>query len=101
VGKVGSHDLVRDAEQAAQQPAELGLQPHERSARPVGEGDDADAVVGSHQELGVEPWQHPFVPDDAMPARVAAEEREADPRQARVGLVVVLKHGRERRRLDH
>ena len=79
VRDVGPHDLVGNAEQVTQQPRQLGLQPHERPLRPIGEGDDADAVVGGHQELGVEARNEPVVPDQEMRAGLGPDDSEPPP----------------------
>ena len=98
---IRAHDLGWDVEQLMQQALELCRHPRHRSTRPIREGDDADAVVGSREDLRVEAWQYPFVPDDAVPAGVAAEERKAHSRHPRIRLVLGLEHGCERRRFEH
>ena len=92
VWNIGAHDLVRGADQAAEQSHEFRRQPERRSTRPVGEGDDTDPVVGGHEELRVESRQYPVVPHDAMPAGAVAEEPEAHARQARIRLIVGFEH---------
>ncbi len=78
--------FARDAEEASQHAVELDLEPFERAARAIREGDDADPIVGRDQERGVEARQDPVVANDPMLAELASEEAEADVGDTRVGL---------------
>ena len=55
---------------------------------PVGERHDADPVVGSEEDLGLEPRKGPLVLDDHVAAGVACKESQTDAREAGIGLVL-------------
>ncbi len=97
---VGADRLVRDAEQVVEQPGELTRQPQHCTAGPVGEGHDADSVVGSHEDLRVEAREDPRVLDE-VPAGVAAPEPQAHTRYPGIRLVVGLEHGGKRGGFEH
>jgi hypothetical protein len=89
---IGPDHRVRDAEDAPEDPADLGAEPCHRASCPVGERHHADAVVRCERHLRAEAGHQPVVPRDEMPAEVVAEERQPDPGQARILLVVRREH---------
>jgi hypothetical protein len=96
VGNIGPERVVRDAEEAAHRAGDFSPQPRLGAPGSIGEGDDTNAVVGSHRQLGTEPGHQPVVLDDEMPSHLATEERQPDARQARIGLVVGGEHAGKR-----
>ena len=85
----------------AEHPSQPRRKPQRRRAADVGEGQDADAVVGGQEELRAEPRQDPPVLDEATAAGLGAEERKPDARNVRIGPVVRVEHGGDRLWLEH
>lgn len=85
---VVAEDLVRDADQVAEQPSNLSRQPHQRLPGPVGERHHGDPVVGSEEDLGVEPRKYPLMLEGEMPAEVYPKESEPDTRDPGIRLIV-------------
>ena len=59
------------------------------------EREHSGAVMRGQRQLRVESGHQPVVPDDQVPAEVLAEEREPDPGQSGIWLVVRREHARE------
>src|SRR5215212_4130721 len=97
---IGPDHLVWDAEDMPEHPRDFSPEPCLGAPRSIGEGHDTDPVVGGHRQLGAEAGHQPVVLDDEMTAYLAAEEGQADARQARIRLVVGGEHAGKRLRFE-